>query len=86
VKYTYQWGIIDKYLTSVDIDQIFIATNYEEEDLDNNDDSNLCRYEYMEIISRIAKKKFLDRGKCKTNAESIEKLITEFILPNTRVK
>ena len=61
-----KWKIIDKNLTSSDIDRIFIATNFEEEDLEENDDNSLCRFEYGEIITRMAKNKFFDKEICKT--------------------
>ena len=57
------WGIIGNGLSQTDVDRIFIATNFEEVDLDNNDDSNLCRYEYIEIIVRLAKAKFMENTK-----------------------
>lgn len=58
-----EWKIIDKHnLTQTDIDRSFIAVNYEEVDLENNDDNSLCRYEFMELIVRLAKIKFTDKG------------------------
>lgn len=75
-----QWKIIDKNLTSTDVDRLFIATNYEEVDLDNNDDNSLCRYEFFEIIARMGKVKYFEKGTCKTNAESTRRLIEEHIL------
>jgi hypothetical protein len=78
-----KWNLIDNDLTSVDIDRIFIATNFEEEDLEENDDNSLCRFEFMEIIARMAKTKYFDKGKSKSVAIACEKLITELIIPNT---
>jgi hypothetical protein len=78
-----QWGVQDKNLTSQDIDRSFIATNYEEVDLDNNDDNSLCRYEFLEITARIAKIKYTEKGICKTNAEAVRRVIEESIIPNT---
>lgn len=77
------WNIVDKNLVSADIDRIFIATNYEEEDIEENDDNSLCRYEFMEIIARMAKTKYKDKGICGTVHESCKKMLTEFIIPNT---
>jgi hypothetical protein len=37
-----------------DIDRIFIATNLEEEEQEGNDDRSLCRFEFFEIIVRMA--------------------------------
>ena len=80
------WNIVDnkkKDLTGSDIDRIFIATNFEEEDLEENDDNSLCRFEFLEIIARMAKQKYFERGVCKTVAESVEKLLVDFIIPNS---
>jgi hypothetical protein len=78
-----EWKIVDKNLTSTDIDIIFIATNYEEDDLEENDDSALCRFEYFEIITRMAKTKYQEKGLCSSVSESCEKLIKEFLIPNS---
>ena len=77
-----KWKIIDKNLSTQDMDRCFVATNFEEIDLDNNDDNSLCRYELMEIIVRMAKIKFFDKGKCKTIADATRMLIEE-IIPNS---
>ena len=77
------WKIVDKSLTSQDIDRIFIATNFEEEDLEENDDNSLCRFEFMEIIARCAKTKYFDKKSCATVWESCELMITDYIIPNT---
>ena len=79
-----KWGILtDKSLTQQDIDRIFIATNFEEEDLEENDDSSLCRYEYFEILVRIAKTKYVENGSMTSISEACEKLISTFIIPNS---
>lgn len=44
------------------MDRAFVAVNYEEVDLDNNDDNSLCRYELLEIIVRLAKIKYMEKG------------------------
>ena len=48
---------IDRNLTITDIDRIFIATNYEEKELDNqaNDENALCRFEFLEIIVTLTR-------------------------------
>ena len=59
-----QWNIIEKNRTSLqrmDVDRIFIATNFEEQDLEENDDNSLCRFEFMEIIAKMAKTKYFDK-------------------------
>lgn len=58
------WKIVHKkHLSTTDIDRLFFAVNFEEvggeaEDLDDNPDKELCRYEYFEIIVRMAKLKY----------------------------
>ena len=65
-------GILDTY---------FKATNFEEEDQDGNDDNALVRFEFLEIIVRIAQCKFIEYGTMTDLAEATEKLIVEHILP-----
>lgn len=40
------------------IDTAFIATNYEIEDMDDNPDGSLQRFEFIEILFRIAEVKY----------------------------
>lgn len=65
------------------MDRVFVAVNYEEEDLSQNDDNSLVRFEFMEIIVRMAKIKFFQQGKCDSVAEATEMMIKEFIIPNS---
>lgn len=80
------WDIMSKELKSTDIDVIFIATNYEEgAGESDNDGDSLCRYEFFEIICRMAQCKFFTKNKEVVNSvsEAIEKMIDEFIIPNS---
>ena len=77
------WKVLDKNLTPTDVDRIFIATNFEEEELEENDDNSLCRFEFMEIVARMAKTKFFEKGICSTVWESCQKILVEFIIPNS---
>ena len=58
------WKIVSRRdLTTTDIDRLFFAVNFEEVggeagDLDDNPDKELCRYEFFEIIVRMAKLKY----------------------------
>lgn len=70
-------------MTTQDIDRIFIATNYDEAAQSDNDESSLCRYEFFEIICRMAKTKYVESGKVKRVSDAIEKLIDKFIIPNS---
>ena len=73
-------------MTQQDIDRIFIATNFEEVDNDDNDDDALCRYEFIEIIARMAKEKYYEKGRAKSIHESCELLIKEYLIPNSNEK
>ena len=46
--------IIDSITNLSTIDRLFIATNVELEAIDENPDRALCRYEFFEILIRIA--------------------------------
>lgn len=46
--------IFDKNVVIATIDRIFIATNVELEKMDDNPDKALCRFEFFEILVRIA--------------------------------
>lgn len=58
------WQIVNrKDLSISDIDRLFFAVNFEEVggnagDLEDNPDKELCRYEFFEIIVRMAKLKY----------------------------
>ncbi len=54
------WQIKDDNLKVADIDRAFIASNVELEEQKANDDLSLCRFEFFEIIVRMAKMKFFD--------------------------
>lgn len=54
------WQIKDDNLKVADIDRAFIATNVELEEQKANDDLALCRFEFFEIIVRMAKMKLFD--------------------------
>ena len=78
-----QWDVLDYYLTPTIIDVLYVAVNYDELKLDANDIENLCRYELMEIIVRLAKFKFFEKGIDSSISEATEHLLSKYILPNT---
>jgi hypothetical protein len=68
--------IFDKNVIIATIDRIFIATNVElEKTTTDNPDKALCRYEFFEILVRIAQAKFKDPGICPTYYDSLKKLL-----------
>ena len=63
---------------------IFSATNFEVDgvdDGDDNPDNELIRFEFMEILVRIADVKYKKAGITNTFAESTLKLIYDVLLP-----
>ena len=72
----------DKNVNSGVIDMYFKATNFEETDQDNNDDFALNRFEFLEILIRIARGKYMDFGGTeKSISYALMKLMQSHILP-----
>jgi hypothetical protein len=63
------------------VDRLFIATNVELEAIDDNPDKALCRFEYLEIIVRLANVKFKESGLVPTHSEALKKILEENIFP-----
>ena len=53
-----QIDIIDDKLPLATIDRLFISTNLEDQDIAENPDRSLCRFEFFEILVRIAANKY----------------------------
>lgn len=66
---------MDKVLTTSTLDRLFIATNVELVEMDDNPDKELCRFEMVEILVRIAGAKYKEVGVAKSYAEGLEMLI-----------
>ena len=49
--------------------------------MDQNDDQALCRFEFFEILVRIAKGKYVDTGEEKNIANALSILLQRHILP-----
>lgn len=69
--------IDNRFLNRSAIDRCFIAVNVDFDDLDDNPQQELCRYEFFEIIVRMAMFKYQDLKM--TVAEMTAKLIQEHI-------
>ena len=78
----YKWRVFGPTLSQQDVDRQFIATNYDEAGLEDNEENSLCRYEFLEILVRLAKTKYHEKGICKTISASLEKILYEHVLPN----
>ena len=53
-------GVYDSQFTQSIADTLFVATNYEVSDNDNNADNALMRTEFLEILVRVAQAKYKD--------------------------
>jgi hypothetical protein len=51
--------------------------------LEENDDNSLCRFEFMEIIARLAREKYFVKGAETTISMSCKRLLDSFILKNS---
>lgn len=79
-----QWRIVDnRTCTLQNIDRIFIATNVELVEQEDNPDRDLCRFEFYEILVRLGAAKFKDSGQAKTWDEATERILKQHILPNS---
>ena len=66
------------------IDRVFIATNVELIEQEDNPDRDLCRFEFYEIIVRMGGAKYKDSGQVTTWDEATRRLIENNLIPNTK--
>jgi hypothetical protein len=62
------------------VDRLFIATNVELFDMVDNADRALCRFEFYEIIVRIAQAKLVENGYFDKIHQAVEALIENYLL------
>jgi hypothetical protein len=94
------WGDFTSWCRRMDIidqatidlatfDRTFILTNVNSHGYFSSADRNLNRYEFIEIIVRFAKIKYIEKAKdvdrVKTAVEAIDKLFNEKIYPNAKM-
>lgn len=75
-------GIIDEAVTPSVLDIYFASTNFEEEDQDGNNDRALIRFEFLEILVRIVRGKYIERKRLTSISEGLKKLLNEHVLPS----
>jgi hypothetical protein len=73
--------IIDKNCNLATIDRIYIATNVNFNN-NSNADRDLNRYEFLEILVRLANTKYKDTYICGTYAEALQKLLDDHLYAN----
>lgn len=75
----------DKNVSLSTIGRLFISSNYEVVANDENPDRLLCRYEFFELLLRIANAKYRETGLVSTFNEAFKKLLNENVFPNFEV-
>lgn len=74
--------IPDKACNLSTIDRLYIATNVNQNVSGAQGDKDLVRYEFLEIIVRIANTKYKDAGITQSSTDALNKLLQENIFPN----
>lgn len=75
--------IVDKNLILATVDRLFIATNTSAGSSSGmKNEQGLCRFDFLEILVRVAAAKFRDPGIVPTASEAVDKLLTENVFPN----
>jgi hypothetical protein len=64
--------VLDSNLTVEKIDEAFVATNVEVEDMPDNPSTDLQRFEFLEIIARLAHLKYYVTKQCDSHREAIQ--------------
>lgn len=72
---------LDNFVNLSAIDRTFIAANLKVSDSVTAPSNGLKRYEFLEILARLANIKYLESKRVKTFAEATEKLLVECVLP-----
>ena len=73
---------MDKNVGLSTIDRVFIATNVMLSPNDENPQNELVRFEFFEILLRVANVKYRETGICGTYSEALDKLIKENVYAN----
>lgn len=63
------------------IDRVFIATNVELVEQEDNPDRDLCRFEFFEIICRLGAAKYKDSGNVSTWDAAVKAILEKNIIP-----
>jgi hypothetical protein len=67
------------------IDRVFIATNVELVEQEDNPDRDLCRFEFYEIICRLGAAKYKDSGVVSTWDAAAKMIIEQNVVSKTPV-
>ena len=74
-------GMIGKNFNISTADRLFISANYTDAPVEGNTAKDLIRYEFIEVLVRIAKVKYIDTCICSSYPEALETFFNS-ITPN----
>jgi hypothetical protein len=74
---------IDKNLKQYQIDNHFVMVNFEEVDQGDNPNKALIRFEFIEMLVRMAKDKYFRPGIASSVTEAFEMVIEKNLMPIT---
>lgn len=74
--------VVDKNCTISKVDMAYIATNVELVDVGSNPDRDLNRYEFLEILVRLANDKYRVPKICDSFAGALRNLFKDCLVPN----
>ena len=81
ISFVNSWKLLDDYLSLSAVDRLFIATKSGgTQDLNNFPERDLSRFEFYEIIVRMAACKYKDSGRWKTYALAVKTLIEDDLM------
>ena len=67
--------MFDKVFNMATYDRIFVAANVELVAQEENPDKMLCRFEFYEILARIAQVKYKDTKVCDSFSSAFNKIV-----------
>jgi hypothetical protein len=65
------------------IDTLYIASTYEQKDQVQNDNSQMCRYQFIECIIRMAHEKYVKSKFCKSLSQAVGVILNDHIFKNS---
>ena len=76
--YAAEANLIDKVCDKKCLDRLFTAANLMlDKNMEDNPDNALLRYEFIELLVRVAREKYQKTGGCETTTEAMEKLMQD---------
>ena len=80
----YRSKILDRNFSTATLDRLFIATNVTRNPYKNQNNRELHRYEFFELLIRIAQAKYRDMKITLNLPDAVEMIISKDILPNNQ--